>query len=104
MIGVRVLDRLLGEFASFWREHGDTLFARAAYHEVAPQLVLMAYLQRVVNGGGIMNVFGTINSTNTYSGSSINYLINTTLDSLPISLTVIDTNNCKGTITNKTKV
>ncbi|MBC7412916.1 MAG: hypothetical protein H7331_10755, partial [Bacteroidia bacterium] len=46
----------------------------------------------------------TINSTNVYSGSSINYLINNTLDSLPISLTVIDTNNCKGTITNKIKI
>ena len=46
------LERLLQEFASFWREHGDVLTAGASYHEVAPQLVVMAYLQRVVNGGG----------------------------------------------------
>ncbi|MEP7126856.1 MAG: ATP-binding protein [Byssovorax sp.] len=44
--------RILHEFAAFWREHGDVLTAGLPYHEVAPQLVLMAYLQRVVNGGG----------------------------------------------------
>ncbi len=44
--------RILREFAAFWREHGDVLAAGLPYHEVAPQLVLMAYLQRVVNGGG----------------------------------------------------
>ncbi|WP_437607748.1 AAA family ATPase [Sorangium sp. So ce834] len=44
--------RLLREFAAFWREHGAVLAGRMPYHEVAPQLVLMAYLQRVVNGGG----------------------------------------------------
>ncbi len=47
--------RLLREFAEFWREHGEALSARAPYHEVAPQLVLMAYLQRVVNGGGYVD-------------------------------------------------
>src|SRR5437867_45695 len=45
-------ERLLAEFAAFWREHGDVLAAGIPYHEVAPQLVLMAYLQRIVNGGG----------------------------------------------------
>ena len=45
-------ERLLEEFAAFWREHGDVLAAGFSYHEVAPQLVLMAYVQRVVNGGG----------------------------------------------------
>jgi hypothetical protein len=44
--------KLLLEFAAFWREHGEVLAAGLPYHEVAPQLVLMAYLQRVVNGGG----------------------------------------------------
>ncbi|HBL26962.1 MAG TPA: AAA family ATPase [Acidobacteria bacterium] len=46
------LRRVLDEFAAFWREHGEVLAAGLPYHEVAPQLVLMAYLQRVVNGGG----------------------------------------------------
>jgi hypothetical protein len=44
--------KLLEEFASFWRENGEVLTRRDAYHEAAPQLVLMAFLQRVVNGGG----------------------------------------------------
>jgi hypothetical protein len=47
-------ERLLREFADFWREHGEVLAAGLSYHEVAPQLVLMAFLQRVVNGGGFV--------------------------------------------------
>jgi hypothetical protein len=43
---------LLREFAEFWREHGDILAQGGVYHEVAPQLVMMGYLQRIVNGGG----------------------------------------------------
>ncbi len=43
---------LLAEFADFWREHSDVLTRGIVYHEVAPQLVFMAFLQRVVNGGG----------------------------------------------------
>ncbi|MEZ4311529.1 MAG: ATP-binding protein [Polyangiaceae bacterium] len=46
------MDRLLDEFAQFWREHGEVLEAGLSYREVAPQLVLMAFLQRIVNGGG----------------------------------------------------
>jgi hypothetical protein len=48
------LRRLLEDFASFWREHGEALSARMPYHEVAPQLILMAFLQRIVNGGGLV--------------------------------------------------
>ncbi len=43
---------LLDEFVAFWCEHGDILAHGISYHEAAPQLVLMAFLQRVVNGGG----------------------------------------------------
>ena len=46
---------VLREFAAFWREHGEVLTGVMPYHEVAPQLVLMAYLQRVVNGGGYVD-------------------------------------------------
>ncbi|HZI09218.1 MAG TPA: AAA family ATPase [Myxococcus sp.] len=46
--------RLLREFADFWKEHGEVLAGGLSYHEVAPQLVLMAFLQRVVNGGGFV--------------------------------------------------
>ncbi|MFZ2419678.1 MAG: ATP-binding protein, partial [Anaerolineae bacterium] len=43
---------LLEAFLAFWREHGQALLKSAPYHEVAPHLVLMAFLHRVVNGGG----------------------------------------------------
>ncbi|MBI5487649.1 MAG: AAA family ATPase [Deltaproteobacteria bacterium] len=46
---------LLQEFAAFWVEHGEVLESGIGYHEVAPQLVLMAFLQRVVNGGGYVD-------------------------------------------------
>jgi len=42
------LNLLLAEFTSFWREHGEALATGIAYPEAAPQLVLMAYLHRVV--------------------------------------------------------
>jgi hypothetical protein len=45
-------DRLIEAFLDFWRQHGEPLLGTAPYHEVAPQLVFMAFLQRVVNGGG----------------------------------------------------
>jgi hypothetical protein len=45
-------EKLLSQFAAFWKQNGEILARGEAYHEVAPQLVFMAYLQRVVNGGG----------------------------------------------------
>jgi len=44
--------KLLDEFAAFWRTNGDILVSRQLYHEAAPQLVMMAFLQRLINGGG----------------------------------------------------
>jgi hypothetical protein len=44
---------LLQTFLEFWRQHGEPLLATAPYHEIAPHLVLMAFLHRVVNGGSI---------------------------------------------------
>ena len=46
---------LLAEFVEFWKEHGEVLGGGMSYHEVAPQLVLMGYLQRIVNGGGTID-------------------------------------------------
>ncbi len=46
-------ERLLEAFLDFWRQHGEPLLRTAPYHEVAPHLVLMAFLHRVVNGGSI---------------------------------------------------
>jgi type II secretory pathway predicted ATPase ExeA len=44
--------RLLDAFLAFWRQHGQPLLKTTHYHEIAPHLVLMAFLDRVVNGGG----------------------------------------------------
>jgi hypothetical protein len=46
--------KLLEAFLAFWREHGEPLLRTAPYHEIAPHLVLMAFLHRVVNGGGTL--------------------------------------------------
>jgi hypothetical protein len=41
-------------FLAFWLQHGESLLKSALYHEIAPHLVLMAFLHRVVNGGGTL--------------------------------------------------
>ena len=51
--GVVDLRKLLTAFATFYREHaGHWLRRLNEYREAAPQLILQAYLQRIVNGGG----------------------------------------------------
>ncbi len=45
---------LLDAFLVFWRQHGEPLFKSANYPEIAPHLVMMAFLHRVVNGGGTL--------------------------------------------------
>ena len=45
--------RLLRSFMDFWAQHGEPLLRTAPYHEVAPHLVRMAFLHRVVNGSSI---------------------------------------------------
>jgi hypothetical protein len=44
--------QFLLNFLDFWRSHGESMMRSVPYHEAAPHLVLMAYLQRVINGGG----------------------------------------------------
>ena len=48
------LDTLLAAFLKFWRQHGEPLLGSTGYHEIAPHIVLMAFLHRVVNGGGTL--------------------------------------------------
>ncbi len=43
---------LMEEFQAFFRRHSEHWQNRFAYEEAWPQLLLQAYLQRVVNGGG----------------------------------------------------
>jgi AAA domain len=47
-------DRLLHAFMDFWLQHGEALLKSVAYPEIAPHLVLMAFLHRVINGGGTL--------------------------------------------------
>lgn len=47
--------RLLDEFATFWKQHGEVLVRSQTYHEAAAQVVLMAFLHRIINGGGFLD-------------------------------------------------
>ena len=46
------LPTLLGAFQSYYREHSESWVERYGHREAGPQLVLHAYLHRVVNSGG----------------------------------------------------
>ena len=46
------VEKLLGAFQAFFREHSEHWRQRFLYQEAWPQLLLQAYLQRVVNSGG----------------------------------------------------
>jgi hypothetical protein len=48
------VDALREAFMAFWLQHGEPLLKSASYPEIAPHLVLMAFLSRVVNGGGTL--------------------------------------------------
>jgi AAA+ ATPase superfamily predicted ATPase len=50
--GTLDMDYLLRDFQSFWRENAAIWQERYDYKEAGPQLVMQAFLQRVVNGGG----------------------------------------------------
>ena len=44
--------KLLGAFQAFFREHAEHWVERFQYREAGPQLLLQAFLHRIVNGGG----------------------------------------------------
>ena len=46
------LGKLLAAFQAFFREHSEHWVERFEYREAGPQLLLQAFLQRIVNGGG----------------------------------------------------
>ena len=46
------LPKLLEAFQHFFREHSEAWLERFDYREAGPQLLLQAFLQRIVNGGG----------------------------------------------------
>ncbi len=49
--GMLDMSGLLRGFQEFWRENADIWVGKYDYREAAPHLILMAFLQRVVNGG-----------------------------------------------------
>ena len=48
------MNSLLKEFQRFWRRHSEIWDKKADYTEAFPHLLLMAFLQRILNGGGKM--------------------------------------------------
>jgi hypothetical protein len=46
------MDFLMRDFQKFWRENSQIWEERFDYKEAAPHLIMMAFMQRVINGGG----------------------------------------------------
>lgn len=46
------MDKLLHAFVDFYRWHSESWLERFQYKEAGHQLLLMAFLQRIINGGG----------------------------------------------------
>lgn len=47
--------KLLKSFQQFFRENSDSWIEKFSYKEAGPQLLLQAFLQRIINGGGRIN-------------------------------------------------
>jgi len=47
--------KLLADFQQFFRQNADAWIEKFDYKESGPQLILQAFLQRVVNGGGYID-------------------------------------------------
>ena len=46
---------LMKAFQQFWRENSDVWIEKYQYREAAPHLIMQAFLQRVINGGGLID-------------------------------------------------
>ena len=49
------VEKLLLDFQQFFRQNSDSWIGRFDYAEAGPQLLLQAFLQRIVNGGGYID-------------------------------------------------
>src|SRR6056297_2259980 len=47
--------KLLTNFQQFFREQSESWLSRFKYEEAGPQLLLQAFLQRILNGGGLID-------------------------------------------------
>ena len=52
------VEKLMGAFQTFLRDHSEHWLERFDYREAGPQLLLQAFLQRIVNGGRIEREYG----------------------------------------------
>lgn len=50
--GLLDVPKLLTGFVQFYRENSEMWLERFAYKEAGPHLLLLAFLQRIINGGG----------------------------------------------------
>ena len=50
-----LMEKMLIAFQDFFRENSEIWLKKTEYTEYAPQIILQAFLQRVVNGGGEIN-------------------------------------------------
>ena len=48
------INKLLTSFQNFFRKHSESWIQMFEYRESGPQLLLQAFLQRIINGGGII--------------------------------------------------
>ena len=53
--GTLDMQKLIKGFLKFWTRNGEILLKGMAYHEAAPHLTFMAYLQRITNGNGMIH-------------------------------------------------
>jgi hypothetical protein len=53
--GLLRFDLLLVDFKAFWCQNAEAYLTQAPYSEAAAQLVFMAFLQKIVNGGGFID-------------------------------------------------
>ena len=49
------MEKLLLDFQQFFRQNADSWIGKFDYREAGPQLLLQAFLQRIVNGGGYID-------------------------------------------------
>jgi hypothetical protein len=49
------IPKLIAAFQQFFREHSDSWIEGFNYREAGPQLLIQAFLQRIINGGGRIN-------------------------------------------------
>ncbi|MBF0405769.1 MAG: AAA-like domain-containing protein [Candidatus Riflebacteria bacterium] len=50
--GTLNMPEMLKNFQAFWRRHADTWEQKSDYTEAFPHLLVLAFMQRIINGGG----------------------------------------------------